>query len=172
MQAQFDAPKQGVDLWTKVATEVLANCPEFNKDGEACRKKFSKEMKDYQGDKAQNAKSGHDRGDRSKFYDLMDAHFASKATVHCVAHADLEVVDVPSGSEEKPASLSGHSMLDKKPRRGNRKDSGVSELSNTFVNLSDAFMNGYTRAEDRKSQQIEGLTNVLKDLVNALIKPQ
>jgi hypothetical protein len=90
MQAQFDAPKQGVDLWTKVAAEILAACPDFNKNAEACRKRFAKELKDYQGDKAQNAKSGHDRGDRSKFYDLIDSHFATKATVHCVAHADSE----------------------------------------------------------------------------------
>ncbi|GAQ84888.1 hypothetical protein KFL_002110010 [Klebsormidium nitens] len=126
MQAQFDAPKQGVDLWTRVATEVLANCPDFNKNAESCRKRFAKELKDYQLDKAQNAKSGHDRGDRSKFYDTMDSHFAGKATVHCVAHADSEaVVDVPSGeSEEKPSS-SGHSLLDSrgKRKRGEKRES-------------------------------------------------
>jgi hypothetical protein len=48
MKEQFDAPpKQGVDLWTKVAAEVLANCPDFNKNAKACRKRFAKELKEY-----------------------------------------------------------------------------------------------------------------------------
>jgi hypothetical protein len=37
MKQQFDAPpKQGVDLWTRVAAEVLANCPDFKKNCYDC----------------------------------------------------------------------------------------------------------------------------------------
>jgi hypothetical protein len=170
MQAQFDSPKQGIDLWTRVASEVLANCSDFNKNAEACRKRFAKELKDYQLDKAQNAKSGHDRADHSTFYEAMYAHFASKATVYCVAHADSEDVDVPSGSAENVSS-SGHSSIDRRVKVGEKRESVASELSNRLANTSEAFMDGYTRLEDRRSLQIESLTNVLKDLVNVL-KPQ
>jgi hypothetical protein len=165
MKAAFDAPpKQGVNLWTKVAAEVLANCPDFNKNAEACRKRFAQELKDYQGDKAQNAKSGHDRGDRSKQYDLMDSHFAGKATVHCVAHADSENVEVVSGSNS-----SGGSSLEEKPRRtGGKRESVVSELSATFASTSEAFVAEYKSVERNKAVQLAELTDSLKCIINKL----
>jgi hypothetical protein len=167
LKDKFDNPKQGVDLWTKVAAEILANCPDFNKNAEACRKRFAKELKDYQGDKAQNAKSGHDRGDRSKHYDLMDSHFASKATVHCAAHADSETVEVLSECSEKPNS-SGGSISEDKLKRGNKRESLASELSATFISTSEAFMEEYTKVEDRKAKQISDLTDLLRCIVEKL----
>jgi hypothetical protein len=44
----------------------------------------------------------------------------------------------------------------------------ASELSNAFANTSGAFMEEYTKVEDRKSKQIDCLTVALKDLIKAL----
>jgi hypothetical protein len=83
----------------------------------------------------------------------MDAHFASKATVYCVAHADSEEVDVPSGSAENVSS-SDHSSIDRRVKVGEKRESVASELSNRLANTSEAFMDGYTRLEDRRSVTI------------------
>jgi hypothetical protein len=168
LKDKFDNPKQGVDLWTKVAAAILHNCPDFNKNAEACRKRFAKELKDYQGDKAQNAKSGHDRGDRSKHYDLMDSHFASKATVHCASHADSETVEVLSGSSENPNSSGGSFTEDNKAKRVSKRESVASELSATFISTSEAFMEEYTKVEDRKAKQISDLTDLLRCIIEKL----
>ncbi|MCO5572028.1 hypothetical protein L7F22_025779 [Adiantum nelumboides] len=54
-------PKQGVDLWSKVATELASLFPECDKDGEACRKKWGRVYDSYTRDKAHNSISGNDR---------------------------------------------------------------------------------------------------------------
>jgi hypothetical protein len=57
----------------------------------------------------------------------MDSHFANKATVHCVAHASSEPVEVHS------ASSGGSSGDAKVNKRGSKRDSVASELSATFA---------------------------------------
>jgi hypothetical protein len=78
--------KQGVDTWATIALNIVAACPDFDKDAEACRQKSKKVMTLYQADKAQNAKSGHNRADSCPWFEQMDQFFGTKATVQCVAH--------------------------------------------------------------------------------------
>jgi hypothetical protein len=97
----------------------------------------------------------------------MDSYFASKATVHCVAHADSETVEVPSGSSEQ-ANSSGGSSIEEKLRRGSKRDSVASEMLATFANTSEALMGEYRKVETRKSEQISELTDLLRCLINKL----
>ncbi|KAH7431285.1 hypothetical protein KP509_08G041000 [Ceratopteris richardii] len=59
---EFNNPiKQGVNLWSKVATKLTSMYPDFDKDSESCRKKWQKVLCQYRLDKAHNAISGNDR---------------------------------------------------------------------------------------------------------------
>jgi hypothetical protein len=92
----------------------------------------------------------------------MDSHFANKATVHCVAHASSEPVEVHS------ASSGGSSGDAKVNKRGSKRDSVASELSAAFASTSEAFLDEYKKAEAQKLQQISELTEVLKFFVDKL----
>lgn len=48
----------GVDNWLRVHTKLVSLCPNFTKDSEACRKRWSAIYNDYKEDKAMNLKSG------------------------------------------------------------------------------------------------------------------
>lgn len=62
MNEVFNNPvKQGVNLWAKVATQLAATYPDFDKDSEGCRKKFQAVLAQYRIDKAHNSISGNDR---------------------------------------------------------------------------------------------------------------
>ena len=47
-----------MDNWSQVHTKLVSVCPDFPKDSEACRKKWSVIYNDYKEDKALNLKSG------------------------------------------------------------------------------------------------------------------
>ncbi|KAH7283439.1 hypothetical protein KP509_34G007600 [Ceratopteris richardii] len=48
MSEDFNNPsKQGVNLWAKVSTKLTSTYPDFDKDSEACRKKWAKVLGQY-----------------------------------------------------------------------------------------------------------------------------
>jgi hypothetical protein len=78
----------GVDNWSKVHTKLVAICPDFNKDSEACQKKWSSIYNDYKEDKATNLKSGSNRSEKSRWYGLVDEFMFDRANVVSHAHAN------------------------------------------------------------------------------------
>ncbi|MCO5613095.1 hypothetical protein L7F22_067369 [Adiantum nelumboides] len=80
-------PKQGGDLWSKVATELASLFPECDKDGQACRKKWGRVYNSYKRDKAHNSISGNDHRVTCEWYDIVDEDMHSKANVVSESHA-------------------------------------------------------------------------------------
>ncbi|MCO5562199.1 hypothetical protein L7F22_056843 [Adiantum nelumboides] len=80
-------PKQGVDLWSKVATELASLFPECDKDGEACKKKWGRVYDSYKRDKAHNSISGNDRRVTCEWYEIVDKYMHSWANVVSESHA-------------------------------------------------------------------------------------
>lgn len=64
-------------------------CPDFNKDSEACRKKWSSIYTEYKEDKAMNMKSGSQRSEKCRWYLLVDEFMFDRANVVSHAHADV-----------------------------------------------------------------------------------
>ena len=58
----------GVDNWSRLHTRLVSLCPDFSKDSEACRKKWSVIYNDYKEDKAMNLKSGLQRSDKCQWF--------------------------------------------------------------------------------------------------------
>ena len=69
-------------------------CPDFPKDSEACRKKWSAIYNDYKEDKAMNARSGSQRSEKCRWYTFVDEFMFDRA--HVVAHAHSSAVN-PDG---------------------------------------------------------------------------
>jgi hypothetical protein len=66
-------------------------CPDFPKDSEACRKKWSVIYNDYKEDKALNLKSGGHRSEKCRWFQLVDEFMFDRANV--VSHAHASAVD-------------------------------------------------------------------------------
>ena len=81
----------GVDNWSQLHTKLVSMCPDFCKDSEACRKKWSTIYNDYKKDKAMNLKSGSQRSEKCRWYHLVDEFMFDRANV--VSHAHANVVD-------------------------------------------------------------------------------
>jgi len=56
----------GVDNWSRLHTKFVFLCPDFTKNIEACKKKWSSIYNDYKEDKAMNMRSGFERYDRCR----------------------------------------------------------------------------------------------------------
>ncbi|KAJ7548450.1 hypothetical protein O6H91_07G012700 [Diphasiastrum complanatum] len=88
MQDEFTKPpKQGVDIWHKVYVRLCAACSDFDKDVEACRKKWRTIYKEYKEDKLANKVSGNGRSNKCKYFDIVDEYMHDRAHVVCYAHA-------------------------------------------------------------------------------------
>lgn len=66
-------------------------CSDFNKDSEACRKKWSTIYTEYKEEKAMNMKSGSQQLEKCRWYLLVDEFMFNKANV--VSHAHSSVMD-------------------------------------------------------------------------------
>ncbi|MCO5577064.1 hypothetical protein L7F22_030886 [Adiantum nelumboides] len=78
MQASFSGPqKQRVDLWRVIKNEMATSCPGFDKDSEACRKKWRIVYKEYRDEKMLQAAS--DASQRCRFYDLLEYFTGDRA---------------------------------------------------------------------------------------------
>lgn len=90
MNDEFMKPqKQGVDMWTRVATEIAAACDGFDKDSESCRKKWQKVYKLYKEDKSRIIRSSgnNPRNLTCKWFYLVDKYMQSCQHVKCHSHA-------------------------------------------------------------------------------------
>jgi len=81
----------GVDNWSQLHTKLLSMCPDFSKDGEACKKKWSTIYNNYKEDKAVNLKSCSQRSEKCRWYHLVDEFMFDRVNV--VSHAHASVVD-------------------------------------------------------------------------------
>jgi hypothetical protein len=106
----------GVDNWSRLHTKLVSLCPDFAKDSEACRKKWSSIYNDYKEDKAMNMKSGSDRSEKCRWYVLVDEFMSDRA--HVVTHAHASAMD-PGGP--KSASASVTDTMDHKPSESTSK---------------------------------------------------
>jgi hypothetical protein len=73
----------------------LSLYPNFTKDSEACKKKWSGIYNDYKEDKAMNMKSGSQRSEKCRWNQLVDEFMFDRANVVSHAHARYVNPDGP-----------------------------------------------------------------------------
>eukprot|EP00250_Pteridium_aquilinum_P012514 c20769_g2_i1 orf=305-1411(+) len=70
--------KQRVDLWQVIKNEMARTCHGFDKDSEACRKKWRRVYKEYKDDKCLRAAGNGSQ--KCKFYDLMELYMGERTS--------------------------------------------------------------------------------------------
>lgn len=105
-------PKQGVDNWGRLHRALVTNCPDFNKDSEACRKKWAAIYKDYKSDKAAISTSGSGRPEKCKWYVLVDQYFFDRAGAHDHSVHESEGIPPTSTASEVTLEVSPKSSKD------------------------------------------------------------
>ena len=81
----------GMDNWSWLHTKLVSLCPDFTKDSEVCRKKWSAVYTDYKEDKTMNMKSGSQRSKKFRWYQLVDEFIFNRANV--VSHAYASTIN-------------------------------------------------------------------------------
>ncbi|KAI5058900.1 hypothetical protein GOP47_0027070 [Adiantum capillus-veneris] len=77
MQSSFSGPqKQRVDLWQVIKNQMARTCSGFDKDSEACRKKWRRVYKEYRDEMTLHAAG--DASQRSRFYDLLEYYMGER----------------------------------------------------------------------------------------------
>lgn len=74
---------------------MVALCPDFTNDSEACRKKWSVVYNEYKEDKSLNLRSGSERSENCCWYTLVDEFMSDRAHVISYAHVSAMNPDSP-----------------------------------------------------------------------------
>ena len=91
-----------MDNWSRLHKKLVTFFPDFTKDSEACRKKWSNIYNDYKEDKAMNMRSGSDRYEKCRWYQLVDGFMSDRA--HVVSHAHVSAMN-PDGPKAASGSV-------------------------------------------------------------------
>eukprot|EP00250_Pteridium_aquilinum_P035598 c9701_g1_i1 orf=316-1377(-) len=79
MQAAFTGPqKQRIDLWQVIKNEMARTCHGFDKDSEACRKKWRRVYKEYRDEKNLHG-AGGDASQKCRFFELLEYYMGERA---------------------------------------------------------------------------------------------
>lgn len=176
MHAEFSSnkQKQGVNLWGKVAIQLSSIYHDFDKDSEACRKKWAQLLNQYRADKTHNMISGNDRKITCKWFDIMDEYCHDRASVTCVSHASSGGdCEGPSHSEmdTTPSDNCGEGSTPKNNPRinvGPKPSLFEEEMIQTGRALVDRLKEAHDRHETLESKKLEVLTNMSSTLMGLL----
>jgi hypothetical protein len=155
-----------VDNWSRLHTRLVSLCPDFTKDSEACRKKWSGIYNDYKEDKANNLKSGSQRSKKCRWYLLVDEFMFDRANV--VSHAHASAIN-PDGLKEAATSNTNTNESVSKSPKHKRKDELVmercmGEMRDTSKNLIDSLK----ASDEMKMNLLKSIQQTMQKLVEKL----
>jgi hypothetical protein len=173
--AELNKPKTGFDTWAKIAVAITAEYPDFDKDAEACRQKLKRVMKQYEGDKQTNEKSGSGRANSCPFYEQLDAFFGTKATVNCTARLS-STSETPSNAERIGVLESAEkgSSDDKEGGKADRKKSAQLEamkevMESVVENTTGRVVDALTQASSGTQKIMEGMRSDINNFMGRLL---
>ena len=146
-------------------------CPEFPKDSEACRKKWSTIYNEYKEDKAMNLKSCSQRSEKCRWYHLVDEFMFDRANV--VSHAHASVVD---GDGVKCTVNSNVNSIDQKsgesvsksPDPKRKEDMFVDRCMGQLRESSKIMLEGFRANDDIKMSLLMSMQKTMEKLVDKL----
>ncbi|MCO5602500.1 hypothetical protein L7F22_056632 [Adiantum nelumboides] len=136
LQDEFNKPqKRRIDLWSRIANCLAALYSDFDKDSEACRKKWSHVYDLYKANKVHNSISDKDIQRSCKWYDIVNEYMHDRAHVKVYSHASV----ISEGNGDYEAS---NSCFAKEETKG-------SNVSSSNVGV------GKVRGKGKKDEQLE-----------------
>ena len=142
-----------VDNWSRLHTKLVSMCPDFSKDNEACRKKWSTIYNDYKEDKAMNLKSDLQRLEKCRWYHLVDEFMFDRANVMSHAHAsvvDGDGVKCTVTSETNTTEQKNGESSSKSPEPKQKEDLFVEQCSGELKESSKILLDSLKANDDIK----------------------
>ena len=160
-----------MDNWSRLHTKLVALCPDFTKDSEACRKKWSNIYNDYKEDKAMDMRSGSDRSEKYRWYQLVDEFMSDRA--HVVSHAHASAMN-PDGQMAASGSVLGNT--DHKSGESTSKSSEPKRKDEIFLerclgridNNSDKLLDSLKASDDLKMSLLISMQQKMAKLAEKL----
>ena len=161
----------GVDNWSRLHTKLVSICPDFTKDSEACRKKWSSIYNDYKEDKVMNMRSGSNRSEKCRWYQLVDEFISDWA--HVVLHAHASATN-PDGPKSGSASFnhttkhkSGES-ISQSPEPKRKDDIFLERCIGRIEESSKTLMDSLKTSDDIKMVLLMSIQQTMQKLVEKL----
>ena len=158
----------GVDNWSRLHTKLVSLYPDFIKDSEACRKKWSSLYNDYKENKAMNIRSGSNRLEKCRWYQLMDEFMSDRTHVVSYAHASATNPDGPkcaSPSLTTPMEhKSGESTL-KSPEPKRKEEIFLNRCLDRIEESSNKLMDSLKASDDMKMTLLMSMQQTMLKLV-------
>ena len=101
-----------MDNWSRLHTKLVALCPDFPKNSGACRKKWTSIYNDYKEDKAMNARSGSDRSEKCRWFQLVNEFISERAYVVTHAHASPKSSEGPTKTSGSDTFTADHKITE------------------------------------------------------------
>ena len=162
-----------MDNWSRLHTKLVSLCPDFPKDSEACRKKWSSIYNDYKEDKAVNARSGSDRSEKCRWYTLVDEFMSDRANV--VSHAHASAVnsngfksDTMPVFETNTTTQGSGECTSKSPEPKRKDDVFMERCLREIRESSNSLMDRLQKSEDIKIALLMSMQATMQKLVDKL----
>ena len=158
-----------MDNWSRLHVKLVSLCPDFTKDSEACRKKWSSIYNDYKEDKAMNMRSGSDRSEKCRWYQLVDEFMSDR--VHVVSHAHASATN-PDGVKSTIASVTtsmehnASESTSKSPEPKRKDDIFLERYIGRIEESSKAIMDTLKASDDMKMSILMSMQQTMQKLVD------
>ena len=159
----------GVDNWSRLHTKLVSLCPDFTKDSESCRKKWSTIYNDYKEDKAMNMRSGSQRSEKCRWFQLVDEFMSDRAHVVSHAHASATNPDGPKSTTFSDTNTSAHTSGEcssKSPEPKRKEDIFLERCLGEIRDSSTRLMESMKASEEMKMTLLMSMQKTMEKLVD------
>ena len=160
-----------MDNWSRLHLKLVSLCPDFPKNSEACRKKWSSIYNDYKEDKAMNMRSGSERSEKCRWYQLVDEFMSDRAHVVSHAHASATDPDGPKSASEVFTTTTEHKSgesISKSPKPKRKDDIFLERCLGRIEESSKNLMDSLKASDDMKMNFLMSMQQTMQKLVEKL----
>lgn len=160
----------GVDNWSRLHTKLVSLCPDFNKDAEACRKKWGAIYKDYKYDKFHNSVSGNSRSDKCKWYVLVDEFMSERANVVSHAHGSAYVPEdvEKTGDSKFDLPKNPDELKDRRSEKRKKEDALLSDCLEEVRSSRKLLLDTIQATETAKLELFKSMQETMAKLIDKI----
>lgn len=163
--------RAGVDNWSRLHTKLVALCPDFTKDSEACRKKWSVVYNEYKEDKSMNMRSGSERSEKCRWYTLVDEFMSDRAHVVSHAHASASNPDGPklsSTTETNTTKLRSGESVSKSPEPKRKDEVFMERCLGEIRETSTSLINTMKSSEEMRMALLLSMQTTMQKMIEKM----
>ena len=163
--------RAGVDNWSRLHTKLVALYPDFTKDSEACRKKWSVVYNEYKEDKSMNMRSGSERSEKCRWYTLVDEFMSDRAHVVSHAHASASNPDGPklsSTTETNTTKLRSGESVSKSPEPKRKDEVFMERCLGEIIEISTSLMNTMKSSEEMRMALLLSMQTTMQKMIEKM----